>query len=414
MVNKCEYLECVTYAVFNIASETKGIFCKIHKKEGMVDVISKRCNYIGCEIRPNFNLPSKKQGIFCSLHKKPEMINVVSKRCNYIGCEIQASFNLPSKKQGIFCSLHKKEGMVDGKHKNCNYIGCEIQGSFNIASETKGIFCKLHKTPDMINVVSKRCNYIGCNTLSNFNLPSKKQGIFCSLHKKEGMINVVSKNCNYIGCNTLSNFNLPNEKRGIFCKLHKKEGMVDVISKKCKTHLCEIRPQIKYKGYCLRCFMYTFPDEPITRNYKVKEKIVTDYIVENFKDEEFIFDKQVSGGCSKRRPDCFIDKITHIVIVECDEFQHANTSCENKRIAELYNDVATKIVFIRFNPDKYKNSNGDIIKSCFTTNDSGICVLKDKVSWNERLRDLKKTIYNSLNSIPIKEITIIKMFYDEI
>jgi len=62
-----------------------------------------------------------------------------------------------------------------------------------------------------------------------------------------------------------------------------------------------------------------------------------------------IFDKQ-TGGCSKMRPDVFIDKFTHVVIIECDENQHKDTSCENKRTMELFQDFGNRpIVFIRFN-----------------------------------------------------------------
>ena len=50
---------------------------------------------------------------------------------------------------------------------------------------------------------------------------------------------------------------------------------------------------------------------------------MTDFIKEQFKEQVMIFDKQ-TGGCSKRRPDVYIDKFTHIVIIECDENQHKN------------------------------------------------------------------------------------------
>ena len=47
----------------------------------------------------------------------------------------------------------------------------------------------------------------------------------------------------------------------------------------------------KYKGLCLRCHVYIHPNEPNARNYKIKEKHVTDYIQEQFSSIQMIFDK---------------------------------------------------------------------------------------------------------------------------
>lgn len=41
--------------------------------------------------------------------------------------------------------------------------------------------------------------------------------------------------------------------------------------------LCDVHPSNKnYEGYCLRCFIYTFPDKPVLRNYKIKEWTVVE------------------------------------------------------------------------------------------------------------------------------------------
>ncbi len=46
--------------------------------------------------------------------------------------------------------------------------------------------------------------------------------------------------------------------------------MINVISKICKTPLCYTHVQDKYEGYC---FIHTFPDKPVSRNYKTIEII---------------------------------------------------------------------------------------------------------------------------------------------
>ena len=92
---------------------------------------------------------------------------------------------------------------------------------------------------------------------------------------------------------------------------------------------------------------------------------MTDFIKYQFQDQDMTFDKQTSG-CSRRRPDVYIDKFTHIVITECDENQHKDTSCENKRMMELFQDFGNRpIVYIRFNPDSYVNKDNKKVLSSF-------------------------------------------------
>ena len=83
-----------------------------------------------------------------------------------------------------------------------------------------------------------------------------------------------------------------------------------------------------------------------------------------------------------RRPDILIDCGTHVIIVEVDENCHKSyeSTCENKRICELYQDLGfANIVFIRFNPDSYTNSLNKKVNSCFKLDkQTGKCVLNDK------------------------------------
>jgi hypothetical protein len=99
--------------------------------------------------------------------------------------------------------------------------------------------------------------------------------------------------------------------------------MINVEAKRCKTLFCDIMAtQKKYKGYCMRCFIHTFPTEKVARNYKTKEQSVVDFIKENFPKIKWICDKIINGGCSKRRPDIMLDLGTHIIIIEIDENSH--------------------------------------------------------------------------------------------
>jgi hypothetical protein len=109
----------------------------------------------------------------------------------------------------------------------------------------------------------------------------------------------------------------------------------------------------KYDGYCVRCFIYQFPDKPVVCNYKTKEIGVTEFIKEHFSNYNLIFDKRIDGGSSLRRPDILINLENQVLIIEIDENQHKkyDCGCDNRRLMELSLDVNHKsIVFIRFNP----------------------------------------------------------------
>jgi hypothetical protein len=172
----------------------------------------------------------------------------------------------------------------------------------------------------------------------------------------------------------------------------------------------------KYEGYCLRCYIYTFPDKPVSRNYKTKEFAVVEYIKRVFANLDWTADKRVVGGCSKRRPDISVDLGYQILIIEIDENQHTlyDCSCENKRIMELSRDYGHRpIVFIRFNPDKYKN-NGKMIPSSWGYTQNGICVVKRKKDWQTRLAALGETIqyWTDPKNITNKLIEVTQLYYD--
>ena len=165
----------------------------------------------------------------------------------------------------------------------------------------------------------------------------------------------------------------------------------------CKTPLCETRASPKYEGLCLRCFIHIYPDKPNTRNYKTKERVVVDEVFQAFPQFTWTTDKKIQDGCSRRRPDLFLDLGSHVIVVEIDENQHMDydSTCENRRLMEISRDIGHRpVVFIRFNPDDYIDKNGTKIRSCFTTDKNGILkVAKTKqVEWNERIGELKSQI----------------------
>jgi hypothetical protein len=164
MPGKCKSEGCNKYSIYNEPEETKPLYCKDHKKEGMIDVLHKRCKSEGCNKQPTYNEPEETKGLYCSFHKKEGMIDVVSKRCKSEGCNKRAYYNEPEETKGLYCKNHKKEGMIHVIHKRCKSEGCNKHPKYNTPEETKSLYCKDHKKEGMIDVVNKRCKNEWCDT----------------------------------------------------------------------------------------------------------------------------------------------------------------------------------------------------------------------------------------------------------
>ena len=263
------------------------------------------------------------------------------------------------------------------------------------------------------------CREEGCIKVLSYNHEGKKNGLYCDTHKKDGMINVRNKRCAEEGCKKRSSYNHEGEKTPLYCGTHKKEGMIDVIHKRCNGYLCDTFVKKKYDGYCIRCYIHLFPDKPVSRNFKTKETAVVNHIKQTFPNFNWICDKQVLGGCSKKRPDMYCDFGYQIVSVEIDENQHNtyNSSCESKRCMEISKDFHHRpLIVLRFNPDKYINRDGGLIRSCWSYNSNGISVVSrnKKKEWNNRLETLSTHIdfWTNPKNKSEKTVQIIELFFD--
>ena len=125
------------------------------------------------------------------------------------------------------------------------------------------------------------------------------------------------------------------------------------------------------------------------------------------------------GGCSKKRPDVLIDLLLYSIIIECDEEQHKNYECENKRTMQLFEDLGERpLILIRFNPDSYVE-NKKKIKGCFTPLTKIEDIHKKKFydlneeEWKRRVDILEEVIRGKIKEeIPEKEVEELKLFYD--
>ncbi len=100
----------------------------------------------------------------------------------------------------------------------------------------------------------------------------------------------------------------------------------------------------------------------MAQDYRTKETTVITFLQKKFLNVDWRWNMTIEGGCSKRRPDLLLDMGSHILIVEVDENSHDmyDPTCDEKRMGEIWNDVSHRpIVFVRFNPDKYEDKDGN-------------------------------------------------------
>ena len=406
----CQEGNCKVRPTYNYENEEKAKYCYDHKLENMIDIKHKICEYENCKTRATFNFKNEKEPIFCSKHKKDEMIDIVNKNiCIFTGCNKRPTYNYENEKSAIFCSKHKKDEMINVKSTTCCENNCNRIPIYNFENETTPLFCSFHKDAKMINVSSKRCEYENCKIRPNYNYQGKKTGIFCSQHKLENMVDVKNKKCKHNNCLRQPCFNYQNEKCAIYCSFHKLENMIDIINKKCKSsEFClGTLGNPKYKGYCSSCYQKLFPTDPLTFQIhsKTKEIAVRDFINTNF--EGFQHDKPLWTGncdCTHRR------RIDHrkligntLMCIETDENQHKNYDKKDEEIR--YDDVfmlhGGKFIYIRFNPDKFKDKSGKYVNPMLYTR---LPVLKEEIE-----KQIKR-IENEENS---ELLEIIKLYYNE-
>jgi hypothetical protein len=173
--------------------------------------------------------------------------------------------------------------------------------------------CRTCKTEHMRYVVHPKC---ACGRRHpKFGLKGGR-ATHCSTCKTKHMRDVMNPKC---ACRKRQlKFGLEGG-RATHCSTCKTEHMWDVVHPKC-TNGCGTSVKKRHRGYCIRCFVYLFPDEPVARKYKVKEQHFTDYIkAAGVLPAGVTFDKRLQGGCSGKRPDIFVDVYTHTVHCENDE-----------------------------------------------------------------------------------------------
>ena len=388
MPTKCIYNVCETRASFNTLGETKGLYCTVHKKDGMVDVKNKRCAHLGCDKQSAFNTPGETKGLYCANHKKDGMVDVKNKRCAHVGCDkLNPCFNTPCETKGLYCANHKKDGMVDVKHKRCAHVGCDtLTPAFNTPGETKGLFCAVHKKDGMADVKSKRCAHVGCDTRAGFGFPGLDR-TRCKQHIEENMLVNPKSTCTYDKCKEQALYGISKPER---CEQHKEDFHFNLVERRC-VH-CGLLNILNKQGNCGMCDPDEFNRTRLAKQNQIKNMLdVHGY-------RYVSCDKMIEHGrCFKYRPDFMFDCGTHYVVLEVDENQHQSHGyeCEEVRMINIFQSIGMPTKFIRYNPDEYKKNNHKV-----------------NPSFNHRVKLLTRALNNAFEEPPMGHLNVKYMFYD--
>ena len=163
---------------------------------------------------------------------------------------------------------------------------------------------------------------------------------------------------------------------------------------------CMSRKNYKYSNeYCLPCYKSLHPNSYVAMRSPVRKQDLVDILYDRMF-PDFHWDGRdivINDSCNRRRPDCYIDCLTHTIILEIDENQHRhyNPQCEEARVNELFAGLADRpLIFIRLNVDTYKIGNKKH-KGCFKTMKSGLKA--DKVELKKRIFEAHLLVDKLLN-----------------
>ncbi len=372
---------CITTPTFGIPGTKTPTHCIKHKSPDMKNIKDKKCVFEGgCDIVPTFGESGTKTALYCAKHKKEGMKNLKIKQCNYPGCEIAPSYKLSGTKKVTHCSKHKTEGMVSTKQK-CKFVGgCSKVPSCNFPG-LKPEYCAKHKIEGMQNIIVRRCKL--CNKIPNYGYPGTIDGIYCKTHMIDGMVDVKHSKCDECKIRSSYGFPLskltkcvthkltgmtryPNQKclhvafeckelaiygfgTPMHCELHKLENEVNHIEKNCSK--CGLLMILNQENLCGYCCDFTHKNIRLAKQKAIKEFFDANELKYDS------YDKALNIDCGLERPDFVFDRGTFVIIVEVDENQHGSypEACECQRMVNIHQSFGgLKVVFIRYNPDKYK------------------------------------------------------------
>jgi hypothetical protein len=331
--------------------------------------------------------PPNKPAIHCAEHKKENEITR-AKKCTEEKCKNRARYAPLNHVGALYCSKHKKENDVNKQVRLCTE--CTTQASYG-KKDGKAVHCRQHAENDEIDLRSRKCTE--CPKQPSYAKPGNR-ATHCKQHAQSDEVDVKTPKC--VNCSTHATYGLT-RKKPIHCAEHKLLGEISYhdnqVCVKCKL---PFRPPDKTILICKLCRG--------TNRISVKERKLLNFLtnLQELANKMTHKNKQTAENtsvCGRYRPDFVFDFNTHIVIIECDEFQHKKyeKSCEEVRMNNIMYGLGLPCVFIRWNPDEYKLNQK-----------------VQQISLNQRLKKLEEILQKSAKEVPKEMLTVVYLYYDDI
>jgi len=337
----------------------------------------------------------------------------------------------PEKGKRTHCSKHKIEGEINVHNTRCESTGCTEFATYGDARTRKSAYCGKHRNEKegLVDVVSTRCKFPGCTAFAKYGDAGTRKAAYCGKHRneKEGLVNVASARCKFPGCTVFAIYGDALTKERKYCQEHCKEGNVDVAHHQC-AECSEIR--VKRKGdLCATCDVKI---SGASRKAHVKENdmvaAIKQFILELDASIHSIvakYNESIGASYGSYRPDIHIDCGTHVIVIECDEFQHKprfvrrvktetggddgdevlvtegkcvakyDEMSETKRMINIHASRGKPCYFLRFNPDPFK-----------------IGGVTSNVPIADRYVELRRQLTLALSKPPSSDIVVTYLYYD--
>lgn len=341
--------------------------------------------------------------------------------CSFENCNANSTYGI-KQFQVTRCKIHKLDGMVTKSNLYCNHNKrknrCKQCGGSQICEHDKEKSrCVQCNGASICEHKIRRENCFKCkgsatcihNKIKNVCFSCNGNSI--CIHKKRKS---QCKDCNgsSICIHKIHRSKCLQCKGSSICT-HIKERMKCRICSPDSNYFCKechfLWGNRKYKGYCVPCYVYKFPDDELAKNAHLKhnELKVKAFLANEFPGV-FTHNSRIwFGDCTapyRRFLDFYVMVGNTLFVIEVDEHQHRGYDIEDEksRINEILHNIGLdkKMVFIRYNPDTYKVDS----KRKITSVEDRLKTLKDTVvEILEILYDNRE--YNDIH-------TEIKLFYD--
>ena len=249
--------------------------------------------------------------------------------------------------------------------RTCVSPGCTQRAISSAEPDGRMSHCLKHASADMWAAPSRRCVAEDCRRLAYYNVLGQTAR-YCPQHATANMVLHPRRQCQEPLCHQPATHGRPRAPE--HCEVHRRPGDVGVLMKPCAS--CGLEALVSPDtAHCEDCDDFFHPYRRLKRSEMELKAALTQAGL------TFVHDRAVAGGvCGARdRPDFTLDLDFCYVLVENDERQHTSytcpvtcscppglrdCSCSQARMLDISAALGTPCIWLRFNPDAYRDAQG--------------------------------------------------------